>query len=653
MSTTPSSVYGYDPARVVALRHRTVEAIDELAALRCDDPLAADAARIVRLLRHNLEDSWLPLIDAICSSRALVAWRTALRATLVGVAGWPVSIALPEALRTWIATTTLGHLADHELADRLGRAAGALLDRVRRGGELHDPLSELSEVVREARQRAEHDTEGSFGAVLAGALGPGGVEALIGVLGSLHGLVRAAHLVDDTTAEMVLADLARVVGELTAASDAARETLAASVARSPELGAAMIAHLDHFDGATVLAVTRHLVAAFAGLDIGTAQWGHAARSVDDASILDPLLERLAGEPVLALDLLSDDRVLRTIVLDDRLDPHAVEGVVAAGLAAPGVETGRTAEAFEVFAELVAVASAHELSVGARRGIARSFGVLLPVLAPHLDQRLPVDVTVRTGVDGRSGVDGSNGAGGSDGGTTVIALGNYGAVAGLLGQVADDEPAQLILGLVVGAFREEQLGRAAALLHDPDRMGDPIAARDLVAASLADVTRAVTLIDRGIDQRNRMLAFLHGSQRSALNTITGLLVNLVTWFAPGAPVSGRIATLSSRLISSALSETTPPRVPGTGVQAELATHFLVSAMALPVGDAGVRAALGLDGVDEAVWAEVADIVDDLERTDDPDERRRLHSRLRAAASADPTLDSYLELLSVTSGEAALG
>lgn len=644
MSTAPSSIYGYDPARVVALRHRTVEAIDELAALRCDDPLAADAARIVRLLRHNLEDSWLPLIDAICSSRALVAWRTALRATLVGVAGWPVSIALPEALRTWIATTSLGHLADHELADRLGRAAATLLDRVRRGGELHDPLSELSEVVREARQRAEHDTEGSFGAVLAGALGPGGVEALIGLLGSLHGLVRAAHLVDDTTARMVLADLARVVGELTAASEAARETLAASVTRSPELGAAMIAHLDHVDGATVLAVTRHLLAAFAGLDIGTAQWGHVARSVDDASILDPLLERLAGEPVLALDLLSDDRVLRTIVLDDRLDPHAVEGVVAAGLATPGVEAGRTAEAFEVFAELVAVASAHELSAGARRGIARSFGVLLPVLAPHLDQRLPVDVTVRSG---------GNVNDGADGGTTVIALGSYNAVAGLLGQVADDEPAQLILGLVVGAFREEQLGRAAALLHDPDRMGDPIAARDLVAASLADVTRAVTLIDRGIDQRNRMLAFLHGNQRSALTTVTGLLVNLVTWYAPGAPISGRIATLSSRLITSALAGAPPPRVPDTGVEAELATHFLVSAIALPAGDAGVRAALGLDGVDEAVWAEVADIVDELDRTDDPDERRRLHSRLRAAASAEPTLDSYLELLSVTSGEAALG
>lgn len=641
MSAAPTTLYGYDPARVVTLRHRTVEAIDELAAMRCDDPLAADALRIVRLLRLNLEESWLPLIDAICSSRALVAWRTALRTALVSDPGWPGSVALPDALRTWITTTSLGHLADHELAERLGRAALDLVQRVQRGGDLHESFAELSEVAREARQRAGHDLDGSFGAVIVGALGADGVESLIGALGALHGLVRAAHLVEVPAAGATVADLAEIVGALTAASGSAREALGAAIARSPESGVAVVDHLDRFDGATVLVVARHLMAAFGGLDVGTARWAGTVRAVDDVSVLTPLLGRLAAEPALALELIGDPRVLRMLVLDDplaMLDPAVVEDMVASGLAAPGLDPIHTVAGFEVFAELVALTARHELSEAARRGIARSFGVQLPHLAPHLDRRLPVDVTVR----GSTGVD-----------TTVVALGSYGDVARLLGQVADDEPAQLILGLVVGAFREEQIGRAAELLGDPTRVSDPIGARDLVAASLADVTRTVTLIGRGIDERNRMLAFLHGSHRSALSTVTGLLTNLVTWFGPGGPVSGRIATLSSRVVTAALSGSTPPRVPDTGFDTVMATHFLVSAFALPVGDAAARTALGLDRVDADLWDEVVEIVGSLERTDDPDERRQLWSRLRSAANADPDLDAYLELLSVTSGEAALG
>lgn len=635
MSASPT-LYGYDPARVVALRHRTIEAIDELATLRCDDPLAADALRVVRLLRHNLEDSWLPLIDAICSSRALVAWRTALRAALVDAPDGPIPVALPECLRTWIATTSLGHLADHVLAERLGRAASEVVDRVRRGGDLHDALAELTEVAREARQRAEHDPGGPVGAVLLGALGPHGVDALLGALAALHGLVRSAHPSDVSAAEAVVSDLATAVATIAATSDAVAGTLGEAITRSDDLGRAVVAHLERFDGATVLALTRHLMAAFGRIDVGDARWAGAVRAVDDVAVLQPLLARLAAEPVLALELLTDRGVLRTLVLDELLDPMAVEDVVAAGLAAPGVAAVHFVPALEVLAELVTVTSRHDLSIAARRGIARSFGVFLPHLAPHLDRRLPVDVTVR-----------------GEHGTTVVALGEYGALTRLVGQVVDDDAAQLLLGLVVGAFREEQLGSAATVVRDPARAVDPVAAREVVAAALADVTRVVTLVERGVDDRNRLLAFLHGSHRNSLTTVHGLLVNLVSWFAPGAPMSGRIATASSRLVTSALSSSSPPRVPETGIRSELASHFLVSAIALPVADERVRTALGLDRVDGAVWAEVVDIVEAIEASDDPDELRRLRSRVRAAASADPMLDAYLEMLSVTSGDAALG
>jgi len=64
----------YDPVRIQLLSTRTAQAVDELAAIRCSDPFAADALRTVRLLRANLEDLWLPLLAQIRSSRAMITW---------------------------------------------------------------------------------------------------------------------------------------------------------------------------------------------------------------------------------------------------------------------------------------------------------------------------------------------------------------------------------------------------------------------------------------------------------------------------------------------------------------------------------------------------------------------------------------------------
>jgi hypothetical protein len=64
----------YDPVRIQLLTTRAVRAVDELAAIRCSDPAAADALRAVRLLRTNLEDLWLPLLAQIRSSRAMITW---------------------------------------------------------------------------------------------------------------------------------------------------------------------------------------------------------------------------------------------------------------------------------------------------------------------------------------------------------------------------------------------------------------------------------------------------------------------------------------------------------------------------------------------------------------------------------------------------
>ena len=58
----------YDRERVDDLWRHTRRAVDDLAAIRSDDPLAADALRAVRLAQLHLESDWLPLLDRVRAS---------------------------------------------------------------------------------------------------------------------------------------------------------------------------------------------------------------------------------------------------------------------------------------------------------------------------------------------------------------------------------------------------------------------------------------------------------------------------------------------------------------------------------------------------------------------------------------------------------
>ena len=63
----------YHPDRVDELWRHTRAAIDDLATILSDDPAAADAMRAVRLARDRLEGEWLPLLERIRNSTALIA----------------------------------------------------------------------------------------------------------------------------------------------------------------------------------------------------------------------------------------------------------------------------------------------------------------------------------------------------------------------------------------------------------------------------------------------------------------------------------------------------------------------------------------------------------------------------------------------------
>jgi hypothetical protein len=69
----PMSWLSYDRERVDELHRRARVAVDELAGIRSDDLLAADALRAVRLAQSHLEADWLPLLDRVRASTSLTA----------------------------------------------------------------------------------------------------------------------------------------------------------------------------------------------------------------------------------------------------------------------------------------------------------------------------------------------------------------------------------------------------------------------------------------------------------------------------------------------------------------------------------------------------------------------------------------------------
>ena len=50
------------------LRARAADALDQLREVRCNDPAAAMAMRVVRLTTYTVEHFWIPALDRLTDS---------------------------------------------------------------------------------------------------------------------------------------------------------------------------------------------------------------------------------------------------------------------------------------------------------------------------------------------------------------------------------------------------------------------------------------------------------------------------------------------------------------------------------------------------------------------------------------------------------
>ncbi len=316
------TVYGYDPARVEVLQRRTSEAVAALAAIRSDDPSAAEATHAARRMRETLEQAWIPLIEAIRTSTAMTVWRHGLGAdassrALRGGAPTRASIA------TWIPTNGLDDLSDAEVVDRLDDMIERFRATVAGGGDIERAEQRLATIADEAVRRARHD-RARFAAVIGARLGDGGAIAILGAIDALaattgrdprrHGIPPAAL------------DLAELLAPLSAAAPVA-ELIGWHLRSATALAPLIAATSRAWDPTVLVEMTTGLVRAIDERDYLLAR----ITPVELAGNVTALAHTLADDPGASLALLGDDVVLDYLATNPYLDASSVEAIITAGL----------------------------------------------------------------------------------------------------------------------------------------------------------------------------------------------------------------------------------------------------------------------------------------------------------------------------------
>ncbi len=284
------TVLHYDLERVLALRRRARDALAALDIVASRDPAAADAVAAARRAAANLADRWMPVLERLAASEAMLGWHAA------------GPLVPPDAAARALAALALG-IDDDEIDDMLALRA----------------------------------------ALEAGRGDPAALARFFDALGGAETarlLMRLGTIGDDTASEAALALAATVRSALATASPRldgrfARAMVAAFVdavdddERNPAVALSYLLHGAAFDTTFVVALTRELVRRELAAGEGDATggfllWPWAPAGGPPSTLYrdfgddEPTEEFfLAGDPMYAvLDALArDGAAARTVLVD--------------------------------------------------------------------------------------------------------------------------------------------------------------------------------------------------------------------------------------------------------------------------------------------------------------------------------------------------
>ena len=143
------SMLAYDPDRVRLLQGATVRALDGLRAVRCTDPAAVDAVRLVRSAAEQLESTWLPLVGRVLSTDPLT--RAQRRAEHIDALDRSLIKVMAEGYGWLVQQDPLSDNTAVVTAEQ-ARALGAMLNQIDLEALLDDPeqlrwLAERLEII--------------------------------------------------------------------------------------------------------------------------------------------------------------------------------------------------------------------------------------------------------------------------------------------------------------------------------------------------------------------------------------------------------------------------------------------------------------------------------------------------------------------------
>lgn len=523
---------GYDPDRISVLTERTRQSIDALTGLRSDDPAAADALRAVRLLRRTLEDHWMPALDEIRRSEAMVSWtRHGPSVPWWLRTGWssrrwigdrPAGDAtVPAFLRR--TATAWANLGDDEIVDLLIRADRLLLT------DLAEPTAGLGTFADEIARRAAADR------------------------GFAERIVRLSVRLP-------------LVGLLTARA--------------------------RFPTGVVAGMVRSMM------------WPHGPAATVDldlhAEALSTAIASLVGDAAACLDLLLDPIVLHGIASWERLDADVTTAFVTAGLhTAVTEDPGRLADGYAVLATLTALVNGpldHGIQPGVALGVAASMAGYIETLAPAIRQEGSYPV-VAIGPD------------------LEAELGTYDDVVDLVGVLLREPSAQAALGTVVGAYTTSVVADLGAEIG--------------VRPGLEYVTRFTDVIadaSRTEQAELVMQAAAEAARRRALGNAIGFGTNAVLTASGVGPVTHTIVSQAISTASGFVARNEPASLPDARIPSTMYDLITVSVLRVVADDPTQRRQAGLGAVSRADWRELQRRLDEIDGTDDADERTRRILRL---------------------------
>lgn len=628
----------FDPERLARLEPRVMAAIEDLRLVTSSDPAADHALQICREIALTLSDVWMPMLREVRGLRGFE--------DPGATAGWDVRFAPRAAGRVRSAERRRAQRrARRQLADPVGAALQAweelpaALNDLRRAlrpnsspashnaapalETVTSVLTRLAEALRQYPPTADsplaHDHTRRVLQDLCATLDPLGLAGMAAGIAAPDDLAahrrrlaetgRALTAVLDVLIDAETGGAARRRGEI---------PLLDMLVHSPGLMGLVTPHLDHLSGPSLGALTGSVITRAA---TGTHGDLHPPTSPD------PFIAHLLGRPggvaaVLGLgglftgtaDGARGGRDLRTTGTD------------------PAGSIERRIELLQLLAALSSESENLRIGPLTSRALAVTLAPTLADLAPHLDVRLPVIVTVQ---DPRQTDDA-----GSVAGSTTVHIGSYAQVRSVIGTLLSDTAGQVALGIAAGQIIGDQAALAARrAVADPTQD-----AAALTQAHLADARRVLQLLAAARTDAATHAALAHGLAISRAHT-TIRLIGTQGFGLPGALVGlGLDAALR------ALNADHPPALPDTGLEASLAMVFTSVVLQLPTEVPALRDRLGLGHLPEEVWEEFAARTAGLDESRAPEDRAYTVSQIESRIRELPALHAYLNGIRAGSGDA---